>query len=79
MGPDILSMQGLRPSKRMDASPRGGEADLESVWPGTGDLFATQETAQSSQVKSPLLYSAFNNTNCVKATAQYQNRKIVCQ
>ncbi len=23
------------------------------------------------------LYSAFNNTNCVKATAQYQNRKIV--
>ncbi len=21
----------------------------------------------------------FNNTNCVKATAQYQNRKIVCQ
>ncbi len=25
------------------------------------------------------LYSAFNNTNCVKATAQYQNRKIVCQ
>ncbi len=25
------------------------------------------------------LYSAFNNTNCVKATAQYQNRTIVCQ
>ncbi len=24
-----------------------------------------------SQIKSPLLYSAFNNTNCVKATAQY--------
>ncbi len=23
------------------------------------------------------LYSAFNNTNCVKATAQYQNGKIV--
>ncbi len=22
------------------------------------------------------LYSAFNNTNCVKATAQYQNRNI---
>ncbi len=32
-----------------------------------------------SQVKSSqlYLYSAFNNTNCVKATAQYQNRKIV--
>ncbi len=30
-----------------------------------------------SQVKSGhlYLYSAFNNTNCVKATAQYQNRK----
>ncbi len=34
---------------------------------------------QSSQVKSShlYLYSAFNNTNCNKATAQYQNRKIV--
>ncbi len=33
------------------------------------------------QVKSShlYLYSAFKNTNCVKATAQYQNRKIVCQ
>ncbi len=29
--------------------------------------------------QSPLLYSTFNNTNFVKATAQYQNRKIVCQ
>ncbi len=25
------------------------------------------------------LYSAFNITNCKKASAQYQNRKIVCQ
>ncbi len=34
-----------------------------------------------SQVKSShlYLYIAFNNTNCVKATAQYQNRKIVSQ
>ncbi len=33
----------------------------------------------SSQVKSShlYLYSAFNNTNCDKATAQYQNGKIV--
>ncbi|KAI2662357.1 Proline--tRNA ligase [Labeo rohita] len=31
----------------MDASPRGGEADLESVWPGSGGpLFTTQENAQ---------------------------------
>ncbi len=32
----------------------------------------------ASQVKSShlYLYSAFNNTNCVKATAQYQNRNI---
>ncbi len=35
-------------------------------------------TTVCKQVKSPL-YSAFNNTNCVKATAQYQNRKIVSQ
>ncbi len=36
---------------------------------------------QTGQVNSShlYLYSAFNNTNCVKATAQYQNRKIVCQ
>ncbi len=35
--------------------------------------------APSSQVKSShlYLYSAFNNTNCDKATAQYQNGKIV--
>ncbi len=34
---------------------------------------------ESRSVKSShlYLYSAFNNTNCVKATAQYQNRKIV--
>ncbi len=25
------------------------------------------------------LYSVFNNTNCNQETAQYQNRKIVCQ
>ncbi len=33
----------------------------------------------TSQVKSShlYLYSAFNNTNCDKATAQYQNGKIV--
>ncbi len=33
----------------------------------------------SGQVKSShlYLYSAFNNTNCDKATAQYQNGKIV--
>ncbi len=32
----------------------------------------------SSQVKSShlYLYSAFNNKNCVKATAQYQNRNL---
>ncbi len=36
-------------------------------------------TTKSSQVKSShlYLYSAFNNTNCDKATAQYQNGKIV--
>ncbi len=38
-------------------------------------------TVERNVVKSShlYLYSAFNNTNCVKATAQYQNRKIVSQ
>ncbi len=33
------------------------------------------------QVKSShlYLYSAFNNTDCLKGTFQYQNRKVVCQ
>ncbi len=37
------------------------------------------QCSESSQVKSShlYLYSAFNNTNCDKATAQYQNGKIV--
>ncbi len=37
------------------------------------------ETQGSQESSHPYLYSAFNNTNCVKATAQYQNRKIVSQ
>ncbi len=37
--------------------------------------FHPKET--SAGVNPPFyLYSAFNNTNCVKATAQYQNRNI---
>ncbi len=41
------------------------------------DLFVRRN--EKSQVKSShlYLYSAFNNTNCDKATAQYQNGKIV--
>ncbi len=30
-----------------------------------------------SESQVTFIYSVFNNTNCVKATAQYQNRKIV--
>ncbi len=50
------------------------------------DLWRIQNTKakdftffSNSQVKSShlYLYSTFNNTNCVKATAQYQNGKIV--
>ncbi len=54
MGPDILLMQGQRPGKGMDASPRGGEADLESVWPGTGGPlhYSGDNAIKSSQ--SPL-------------------------
>ncbi len=46
-----------------------------------GEESAQNYTGGSCQVKTShlYLYSAFNNTNCVKATAQYQNRKIVCQ
>ncbi len=33
---------------------------------------------QLSQVKSPLLYSAFNNTDRVKAALQYSIGKVVC-
>ncbi len=36
------------------------------------------QTCSMGDMSSHLnLYSAFNNTNCVKETAQYQNRKIV--
>ncbi len=35
VGADILSRQGPRPGE-IEASPRDGEADLESFWPGTG-------------------------------------------
>ncbi|KAI2661423.1 Transposon Ty3-G Gag-Pol polyprotein [Labeo rohita] len=35
VGADVLSRQGPRPGG-MDASPRGGEADLESVWSSPG-------------------------------------------
>ncbi len=34
VGADILSRQGPRPGEWM--KPRGGEADMESVWPGSG-------------------------------------------
>ncbi len=46
-----------------------GEARTENV----------PDVTNNSQVKSShlYLYSAFNNTNCDKATAQYQNGKIV--
>ncbi len=45
------------------------------------DILAKRDIQREikSHVKSShlYLYSAFNNTNCDKATAQYQNRKIV--
>ncbi len=46
---------------------------------GVSHVSVKQRMLQSSQVKSShlYLYSAFNNTNCDKATAQYQNGKIV--
>ncbi|KAI2649150.1 Retrovirus-related Pol polyprotein from transposon 17.6 [Labeo rohita] len=51
-GADILSRQGPRPGG-MDASPRGGEADLESFWPGSGGpLRYSGECAMSPLVLS---------------------------
>ncbi len=43
-----------------------------------GDEWKTGFNTPLGQVKSShlYLYSAFNNTNCDKATAQYQNGKI---
>ncbi len=32
-------------ARGMEASPRGGEADLESFWPGTGGSVATHQTS----------------------------------
>ncbi len=44
-----------------------------------GGLCGFSHSRGGRQVKSShlYLYSAFNNTNCDKATAQYQNGKIV--
>ncbi len=66
----------------------GGASEIRQTWGGAcpkrlktpgllHDLFVRRN--ENTQVKSShlYLYSAFNNTNCVKATAQYQNRKIV--
>ncbi len=46
-------------------------ATRNSQWDGRATRFVTQ--VKSSHL---YLYSTFNNTNCVKATAQYQNRII---
>ncbi len=50
-----------------------------SLCPSTGQHHRNTHSYICLHVKSShlYLYSAFNNTNCVKATAQYQNRKIV--
>ncbi len=53
---------------------RGDEGDSETIF--INPHWETQGSQESSHL---YLYSAFNNTNCVKATAQYQNRKIVSQ
>ncbi|KAI2652402.1 Transposon Ty3-G Gag-Pol polyprotein [Labeo rohita] len=52
LGADILSRQGPRPGG-MDASPRGGEADLENVWSSpSGSLCHEREHAMSPLVLS---------------------------
>ncbi len=54
MGADILSRQRAE-ARGMDASPRCGEAELESVWPGTGGpLRYSGDSAMSPLVLSNL-------------------------
>ncbi len=49
---------------------------MRPLFPGPQPLqFMDPYGPDYSQGKSPT-YSTFNNTNCVKATAQYQNRTI---
>ncbi len=52
-----------------------------SLSPWMKMILPQQAHPRQSQVKSShlYLYSAFNNTDCVNATSQYQNSKIVCQ
>ncbi len=64
----------------------GGMSEFSGAWGKRGEGGQGREGVQlpdslMDEVKSShlYLYSAFNNTNCVKATAQYQNRKIVSQ
>ncbi len=48
--------------------------DLDGVLVAGTHLYESLSQVKSSHL---YLYSAFNNTNCDKATAQYQNGKIV--
>ncbi len=62
--------------------PRPGHSSRNPSTPKKkfpGEVRGYQEPSGASQVKSShlYLYSAFNNTNCDKATAQYQKVKIV--
>ncbi len=54
-----------------------GDSSSESLDEDDAPPASTSSTKSSS--RHLYLYSAFNNTNCVKATSQYQNRKIVSQ
>ncbi len=54
-GADILSIKRAgAEAQGMDASPRGGEADLESVWPGSGGPL---RYSGKYTVQCPLWYS----------------------
>ncbi len=65
-----------RPDPTGNQANQGTEAQCFVSGPALEEQ-ALAHRVKSSQVKSSHLYlcSAFNNTNCVKATAQYQNRK----
>ncbi len=75
-GPD--SLWSFKNPMALLVKSRGVTGQIPGQIPSTGPF---QLWPPNSQVKSSqlYLYSTFNNTNCVKATAQYQNSKIVYQ
>ncbi len=72
---DFLEFEGYK-YERIDGGITGGLRQ-EAIDRFNGEDASSEAAVMSSQVKSShlYLYSAFNNTDCVKAALQYQIRK----